>query len=84
MSQTNVQPNSTVASDPGAATQAQLSRPQDCFTCRLIGTGALGAVGFYALNMSRAKAPGSPFGKRIMAGVGVGFLFASAFRWTMD
>ena len=47
-------------------------RPQDCLTCRVIGTGALGGVGVYALNMSRAHAPGSVFGKRIMAGVGVG------------
>jgi len=58
-------------------------RPQDCLACRVIGTGALGGVGIYALGMSRAGASGSPLGKRIMAGVGVGFLFASVFRWTM-
>ena len=47
-------------------------RPQDCLACRVIGTAALGGVGIYALNMSRAHAPGSLVGKRIMAGVGVG------------
>ena len=41
-------------------------------TLRVIGTGALGGVGVYALNQSRAHAPGSVIGKRIMAGVGVG------------
>ncbi|KAI0689760.1 hypothetical protein C8T65DRAFT_517976, partial [Cerioporus squamosus] len=58
------------------------TRPQDCLACRVIGTGALGGVGIYALAMSRAHAPGSVVGKRIMAGVGVGFLVASALRWT--
>ena len=47
-------------------------KPQDCMACRVIGTAALGGVGIYALNMSRAHAPGSLVGKRIMAGVGVG------------
>lgn len=61
----------------------QEKKYQDCLACRVIGTGALGGVGVYALNQSRAHAPGSPIGKRIMAGVGVGFLIASAFRWTM-
>ncbi|RPD58340.1 hypothetical protein L226DRAFT_139813 [Lentinus tigrinus ALCF2SS1-7] len=55
--------------------------PQDCLACRVIGTTALGGVGVYALNMSRAHAPGSVVGKRIMAGVGVGFLIASVLRW---
>ncbi len=45
--------------------------PKDCLACRVIGTGALGGVGIYALNQSRAHAPGSVVGKRIMAGVGV-------------
>lgn len=46
--------------------------PQDCLACRVIGTGALGGVGIYALGMTRAGAPGSPLGKRIMGAVGVG------------
>ncbi|RDX41265.1 hypothetical protein K466DRAFT_452985, partial [Polyporus arcularius HHB13444] len=58
------------------------TRPQDCLACRVIGTAALGGVGIYALNMSRAHAPGSVVGKRIMAGVGFCFLVASALRWT--
>ncbi|KAI0365009.1 hypothetical protein BV20DRAFT_955126 [Pilatotrama ljubarskyi] len=56
--------------------------PKDCLACRVIGTVALGGVGVYALNQSRAHAPGSVVGKRIMAGVGVCFLVASALRWT--
>ncbi|KAI0753214.1 hypothetical protein C8Q80DRAFT_1150817 [Daedaleopsis nitida] len=62
--------------------QAASGRPQECLTCRIIGTAALGGVGVYALNQSRAHAPGSVVGKRILAGVGVAFLVASAFRWT--
>ena len=45
--------------------------PQECLTCRIIGTVAFAATGLYALNQSRAHAPGSVVGKRIMAGVGV-------------
>ncbi|PSS34081.1 hypothetical protein PHLCEN_2v1875 [Hermanssonia centrifuga] len=44
---------------------------QDCLACRIVGTAALGGVGIYALNQSRAHAPGSIVGKRIMAGLGV-------------
>ncbi|KAI0793070.1 hypothetical protein BC629DRAFT_1592978 [Irpex lacteus] len=55
--------------------------PKECLTCRIIGTGALAGVGMYALQASRPHAPGSIIGKRITAGVGVGFLIASAFRW---
>lgn len=47
-------------------------RYKDCLACRVIGTGALGATGIYALNMTRASAPGSPLGKRVMGSVGVG------------
>ncbi|KAA1476820.1 hypothetical protein DENSPDRAFT_807738 [Dentipellis sp. KUC8613] len=56
---------------------------QDCAACRIIGTGTLGVVGLYALNMSRAHQPGSLIGKRIMAGVGVAFLVGSVARWRM-
>ncbi|EGN99621.1 hypothetical protein SERLA73DRAFT_179725 [Serpula lacrymans var. lacrymans S7.3] len=55
---------------------------KDCLSCRIVGTGALAGTGLYALNMSRARAPGSVMGKRVMAGVGVGFLIGSALRWT--
>ncbi len=51
------------------STQAEY---QDCVACRVIGTGALAGVGIYALNMSRARAPGSVMGKRIMGAVGAG------------
>ena len=64
----------------------QSSPPQrmpayDCLSCRVIGTGALGATGFYALNQARAHQPGSRVGKQIMAGVGVLFLLGSVARW---
>ncbi len=49
----------------------------DCLSCRVIGTGALGATGLYALNQARAHQPGSRVGKQIMAGVGVLFLLGS-------
>lgn len=64
---------------------AQSSPPQhpayDCLSCRVIGTGALGATGLYALNQARAHQPGSRVGKQIMAGVGVLFLLGSVARW---
>ncbi|KAH9928469.1 uncharacterized protein BXZ73DRAFT_78290 [Epithele typhae] len=44
---------------------------EDCLGCRIVGSGALGAVGLYALGMTRARAPGSVVGKRIMGGVGI-------------
>jgi len=47
------------------------SLPQDCISCRIIGTGAMGAAGLYALSASRPHAPGSVVVKRIVAGVGV-------------
>lgn len=50
----------------------QQQAPQECLTCRIIGTGALAGVGIYALQASRPRAPGSVIGKRITAGVGVG------------
>lgn len=53
---------------------AKLGTPQDvedCLPCRIVGSVALGSVGFYALNQSRVHQPGSVIGKRIMAGVGI-------------
>ncbi|KAJ3551119.1 hypothetical protein NM688_g4917 [Phlebia brevispora] len=55
---------------------------EDCLPCRIVGSAALGGVGIYALNQSRAHQPGSIVGKRILAGLGVCFLVASALRWT--
>ena len=49
---------------------------QECLSCRIIGTGALATVGFYALNQSRRHQPGSVVGKRIMAGLGVCELYS--------
>ncbi|KAI0800081.1 hypothetical protein C8Q74DRAFT_1313877 [Fomes fomentarius] len=65
----------------GTESSTLASAPQDCLACRVIGTVALGGVGVYALNQSRAHAPGSVVGKRLMAGVGVCFLVASVLRW---
>ena len=61
-------PYRTVLPDPPPAPH------QDCTSCRIIGSGALGVTGVYALMSSRASVPGSPliFGKRIMGGLGVG------------
>lgn len=50
----------------------QQYQPGECLNCKIIGTGALTGTGIYALNQSRAHAPGSRFGKRIMFGVGLG------------
>lgn len=47
---------------------------RDCISCRVVGTGALGLTGLYALHMARPRAPGSIFGKMMMAGIGVGEL----------
>ena len=48
------------------------TKPKECLSCRLIGTGALGGVGSYAIWQSRATAPGSLGQKRVVAGLGVG------------
>ncbi|KAI9442669.1 hypothetical protein H4582DRAFT_1302814 [Lactarius indigo] len=72
-------PASTNSTSP--AGPSQLPRPADCLSCRIIGTGALGATGLYAINQARAHQPGSVIGKRIMAGVGVLFLLGSVARW---
>ena len=47
------------------------SPPQDCISCRIIGSGVLAGAGIYALMASRASAPGSVMGKRIVAGIGI-------------
>jgi hypothetical protein len=46
--------------------------PNDCLSCRIIGSAVLGATGVYALMSSRPNMPGSVIGKRIVAGAGVG------------
>ena len=45
---------------------------KDCISCKVVGTGTLGLTGLYALRMARPQAPGSVFGKMMMAGIGVG------------
>lgn len=61
--------------------ESELQTKQDCFTCRLIGSGALTATGFYALYSARTKAPGSRFGKGVVGLIGLGLVGAGAFRW---
>jgi Domain of unknown function (DUF4536) len=87
---TDVHPHPPVLSSPSSTSpnDSQIppqtpsqTRPTDCLSCRIIGTGALGATGMYALNQARAHQPGSVFGKRIMGGVGVLFLLGSVVRW---
>lgn len=66
------------------STEQQLAQPQvkeDCFTCKIIGSAAFAGVGVYALQMSRARAPGSVVGKRIMGGVGVCEFFPVNRSW---
>jgi len=43
---------------------------ESCISCRIIGLGALGAGGVYALVSSRASTSNSVVGKRIVAAVG--------------
>ena len=71
----------TNAPQPSPEPPLQRVPAADCLSCRMIGTGALGATGLYALNQSRAHQPGSRVGKQIMAGVGVLFLLGSVARW---
>jgi len=47
------------------------STQADCLSCRIIGTATLAIVGLYALRQSRARAPGSVLGKRVVGGLGV-------------
>ncbi|KII92011.1 hypothetical protein PLICRDRAFT_36781 [Plicaturopsis crispa FD-325 SS-3] len=75
-------PTTTSTRQSADAAITQAIYPEECLTCRTIGAGALGAVGVYALRMSRASAPGSPGGKRVMAGLGICFLGAGVLRWT--
>lgn len=44
----------------------------ECLSCRIIGTGALGGTGTYAIWQARRAAPGSIGQKRILAGLGLG------------
>ncbi|KAI0783440.1 hypothetical protein C8Q75DRAFT_725843 [Abortiporus biennis] len=79
----NIQTTTTTVPTQNSNSSSDVqSGPKDCLTCRIIGTAALAGTGVYALNQSRAHAPGSIIGKRIMAGVGICFLVGSAFRWT--
>ncbi|KIK96845.1 hypothetical protein PAXRUDRAFT_825533 [Paxillus rubicundulus Ve08.2h10] len=66
-----------------APEDVKLREYKDCISCRVVGTGALGLTGLYAFRMARPRAPGSVFGKVMMAGIGVGFLAGSVVRWNM-
>ena len=79
MSASSSVPNSGAIAPPDTRA-AGPEAPQECMTCRIIGTGALAATGLYALNQSRAHQPGSVVGKRIMAGVGICECFALLAR----
>ncbi|TDL22631.1 hypothetical protein BD410DRAFT_722615 [Rickenella mellea] len=64
--------------------ERQVQVDSECFTCRVIGSGALAGVGMYALQQSRApQVRTSVLGRRIFVGIGVGFLIGSVARWRM-
>lgn len=68
-------PPSTITSDSPALTPPEEGKQweyKDCISCKVVGTGALGLTGLYALHMARPRAPGSVFGKMMMAGIGIG------------
>ncbi|KAH9062400.1 hypothetical protein EDB87DRAFT_300041 [Lactarius vividus] len=73
--------NSNSNSTSPAGPSQPLRPAADCLSCRVIGAGALGATGLYAINQARAHQPGSVIGKRIMGCVGVLFLLGSVARW---
>lgn len=56
--------------------------PRDCLSCRIIGTGALGITGIYALNQARPNYPGSPLGKRLLGVTGIGVYSISLYVQT--
>ncbi|KAI6032706.1 hypothetical protein F5J12DRAFT_796022 [Pisolithus orientalis] len=56
---------------PTSPTTQQPPFEKDCLTCKVIGSTAFAVTGLYALHASRASAPGSIIGKRIMGGVGI-------------
>ncbi|KDR75315.1 hypothetical protein GALMADRAFT_249341 [Galerina marginata CBS 339.88] len=58
------------AEQPGSSEQA--SKPKECLSCRVMGTGVLAGTGSYAIWQTRAVAPGSPGQKKIVAGLGLG------------
>ncbi|KIJ64014.1 hypothetical protein HYDPIDRAFT_112527 [Hydnomerulius pinastri MD-312] len=76
-------PSPTSPALPDQETEWKGRGYKDCLTCTIIGTGAFGITGLYALRMARPSAPGSRMGKMLMAYVGVGFLAASVVRWNL-
>ncbi|KAF8839791.1 hypothetical protein BDN67DRAFT_730749 [Paxillus ammoniavirescens] len=76
-------PTSSPSSSVPTPEDVKLREYKDCISCRVIGAGALGLTGLYAFRMARPRAPGSVFGKVMMAGIGVGFLAGSVVRWNM-
>ncbi|KAH7906299.1 hypothetical protein BJ138DRAFT_1094328 [Hygrophoropsis aurantiaca] len=71
--------NDSNGTTPESTTSLQSNN--DCITCRIIGSGAFAATGVYALRMSRASAPGSLMGKRIMGGLGIGKRHITYISW---
>ncbi|KAF9781325.1 hypothetical protein BJ322DRAFT_1213340 [Thelephora terrestris] len=74
MSSPTASMTSTTPPTGNTVQQQQRVAPEECITCRIIGTGALAGVGFYALQMSRPKAPGAstlkcPFAKGLRSGL---------------
>ncbi|KAF8431601.1 hypothetical protein L210DRAFT_3560070 [Boletus edulis BED1] len=69
---------STLSSEEG-----QQWEYKDCISCKVVGTGALALTGLYALRMARSQAPGTVFGKTMMAGIGFAFLAGGVVRWNM-
>lgn len=63
----------TMSNDAETSTRRRppAAAQQDCLGCRIVGTGALGAVGLHALNQARGHQPGSLIGKRVLAGLGI-------------
>ena len=60
--------------------QEQQLPPQECLTCRIIGTGALAGVGIYALQLARPAQPGPPAVKRVYTGIGILMLGLGVLR----
>ncbi|KAF9528520.1 hypothetical protein CPB83DRAFT_854302 [Crepidotus variabilis] len=56
-------------------------RDAECLSCRITGTGIMAGTGAYAVWQSRAAAPGTLMQKRIVAGLGIGLMIGSVFRW---
>ncbi|PPQ70529.1 hypothetical protein CVT26_013987 [Gymnopilus dilepis] len=59
------------ASSANQDASQDLPKPQECLSCRIMGTGVLAGTGAYAIWQSRAAAAGTPFQKKTVAAVGM-------------